>query len=105
MLHLGVTQTDIGSFTDAVAVLEQAVKLAPNNAELHAALARAYLGAEKPKEAIEQAQTALALNDRNYEALLVAGLAGFYYRHRMASAVDQFSRAIGIDDTRPDAYL
>ncbi len=105
MLHLGVTQTDIGSFTDAVSMLEKAVKLEPNNAEIRAALARAYLGAERPQEAIEEAQTALALDSRNYDALLVGGLADFYYRQRMASAVDQFSKAIRVDDTRPDAYL
>lgn len=105
MLNLGVAQTDIGAFADAVTNLEKAVKLEPGSAPVHAALARAYLGAEKPEEAIEEAQTALALDPHSYDARLVAGLADFYYRQRMASAVDQFTRAIQVDATRPDAYI
>ncbi len=105
MHNLGITLTEVGQFSEAVAVLEKAVELAPDNAAVRASVAKAYLGQEQAMKALEEAQTALSLDPRNYEGLLVAGLVDFYYRDRMSSATDYFSRAIEAEPTRPDAYL
>lgn len=103
--NLGVALTDIGSFAEAATNLEKAVQMAPRNAALRASLAKAYLGQEQAQKALEEAQTALSLDPRNYEALLCAGLVDFYYRGRTASAIDYFMRATEVDSTRSDAFL
>ncbi len=105
MHNLGSVLNEVGRFAEAATVLEKAVALQPSNPEVRASLAKAYLGQEQAMKAVEAAQTALSLDPHNYQGLLMAGLADFYYRDRMSSAIDYFSRAIEAQPTRPDAYL
>jgi tetratricopeptide (TPR) repeat protein len=103
--NLGIALTDIGSFAEAVTVLEKAVQMAPSDANIRASLAKAYLGQEQAQKALEEAQTALTLDPRNCEALLCAGLVDFYYRGRTADAINYFTKASELDKNRADAYL
>ncbi len=105
MQTLGVVLTETGQFEEAVETLTKVVELRPESAAAHAALSRAYLGQEKATRALEEAQTALALDNRDYDALLCAALVDFYYQQRMSSAIVYLTRAIEVDATRSDAYL
>ncbi len=105
MLNLGIAYTEIGRFSEAVDVLKKVTKLEPENAGAHASLAKAYLGQEQAQQAAEEAQTALALDSRNYEGLLYAAMVDFYYRGRLGDAVNYLNKAIEVAPTRPDAYL
>jgi len=102
---LGVVLTDIGQYEEAVEAILKVIALRPGDAEAHAALSKAYLGQEKATKALEEAQTALALDNKNYNALLCAALVDFYYQQRMSSAIDYLTRAIDVDPSKPDAYL
>ncbi len=105
MYYLAQALTDTGQFREAAVLLQKIVELEPKNADAHAALAKAYLGQEEAQSAAEEAQTALALDRRNYDALLNAGLTDFYYRDKLSSAIDYFSRAVAVQPNRSDAYL
>ena len=105
MQTLGVVLTEIGRFEESAEMLIKVIELRPDDAAAHAALSRAYLGQEKAARALEEAQTALMLDNKSYDALLCAALVDFYYQQRMSSAIEYLTRAIDINPTRPDAYL
>ncbi len=102
---LGVVLTETGQYEEAAETLTKVVELKPESAAAHAVLSRAYLGQEKAARALEEAQTALALDNKDYDALLCAALVDFYYQQRMSSAIVYLTRAIEVDATRPDAHL
>ncbi len=60
---LGLTQLNLGHVDDAIASLNQALKLEPDNAQAHQALARTlWMGKARIAEAIEHLRRAIELN-------------------------------------------
>src|SRR5918993_3857991 len=68
-----------GKIDDAIAAFKRAIELEPQSAEPRAELAALYARADKPREAVEVAEAALAVDPKNKEANQMLGsvLAGF----------------------------
>ena len=61
-LYLGIMYNDMGQFPRAIAVLQQAMERDPRSAPIRTTLARVYMSADRPAEALEQLQISHALN-------------------------------------------
>lgn len=62
-----------GKIDDAIVAFKKAIELEPGSAEPRAELAALYARADKPREAVEAAEAALAVDPRNKEANRVLG--------------------------------
>jgi tetratricopeptide (TPR) repeat protein len=62
-----------GKIDDAVAAFRKAIELEPQSAEPRAELAALYARADKPREAVTEAEAALAIDPRNKEANRILG--------------------------------
>lgn len=85
--------------------LNQAITLQPKRDDLHAQLAQVLIALEMPDEALQEAQTALALNKKSVEGLNAAGTIYMYYRDDLGEATDHFSRAVAADPRRWESYV
>ena len=54
-----------GKIDDAIAAFKKAIELEPESAEPRAELAALYARADKPREAVETAEAALAVDPKN----------------------------------------
>ncbi len=116
LLGIGSAYVDLGyqkgpgtpeaadAFAEAIRHLERAVTLAPNRANVHAQLARAYLAADRLDAALAEAEQALRLDPRNHIALNTAGTVA-YYRQKLALALEYFSRAAEAKPNDPQAHI
>ncbi|MGD9519704.1 MAG: tetratricopeptide repeat protein, partial [Armatimonadota bacterium] len=94
----------VQAYAEAVRALEKAVTLAPERADVHAALARAYLAADRIDEALAEADESLKRDAKNVVALNTAGSA-YYYRGQLAQAAEYFDRAIKADPRYAQTYV
>jgi tetratricopeptide (TPR) repeat protein len=62
-----------GKIDDAIAAFKKAIELEPESAEPRAELAALYARADKPREAVETAEAALAVDPKNKEANRILG--------------------------------
>lgn len=86
-------------------LLEQdALALAPNDAQIWAELGRAHLGLDELDEADQAADKAMRLDKDNASALNTAGLVK-YYRGKSVAAVNDFYRAIEMAPDDHTAYI
>jgi len=94
---------EMGRKEEALAVAQDAVRLAPDSPEAHMALAQAYFaGAEEDKAAAE-CERALKLNPKEGEAYLALGQMRFLQR-RYAQAAENFQQAIQVSPNLAPAY-
>src|SRR3990170_3923529 len=90
-----------GKIDDAIAAFKKAIELEPQSAEPRAELAALYARADKPREAVEAAEAALAFDPKNKEANRILGsvLAGLAEQRQALKPGDDVSgyskRAIG----------
>jgi tetratricopeptide (TPR) repeat protein len=84
------------AYADAVRQLEKAVTLAPGQADVHSALARAYLAADRLEEALAECDEALKRDPENVIALNTAGTV-HYLRGQLPLAAEYFARALKAD--------
>ncbi len=89
---------------EAIRHLEKAVTLAPNRADVHAQLARAYLAADRLDECLAEAEQAIRLDSSNVLALNTAGTA-YYMRRRLALAAEYYSRAKDVDPANAETLI
>jgi tetratricopeptide (TPR) repeat protein len=74
-----------GKIAEAIAAYQQALKLVPKAAEIHAELAGLYARQNKASESINEAQAALALDPNDLEAHRILGLVQAALAHQSAS--------------------
>lgn len=93
-----------GDRTTARALYEEGTRIAPEYADMSAALARLYLGDRRMRDAIRLIDAAVTHAPDNVDVLLAAGQVHLRAGAREA-ARRHLERAIQIDDTYPDLYL
>jgi len=93
---LGVIAAEHGNFGKAADVIGRALRLDAQRAEYHAQLARCLIATNQPRDALEAAMRALALNPREALTLDTIGVvmcrAGAY-----EESIEPFRRAVGRD--------
>ena len=82
----GRSLENAGKIDEAIASYQQALKLQPKAAEIHAELAGLYARANKATESINEAQAALALDPNDLEAHRILGLVQAALAHQSAGA-------------------
>ena len=82
-----------GKIDDAIAAFKKAIELEPESAEPRAELAALYARADKPREAVEAAEAALAVDPKNKEANRILGsvLAGLAEQRQALKPGDDVS--------------
>lgn len=95
----------LDGYTQAVDIIQnQALKVAPNDAGLWAALAKAYLGLDELDKAEAAVTKALTYDRKNLTALNVDGLVK-YYRNQCVDAANAFTRAVEAAPTDFPSHL
>jgi tetratricopeptide (TPR) repeat protein len=96
---LGVIAAEHRNFAKAVEVIDRAIALAPRQAEYRAQRGRCLLALQRPREAFEAAQQALALEPHDALTLDTVGVvmtrAGAH-----AEAIEPFRRAVTLDASK-----
>lgn len=103
MVNLGRTYIGRQRYSEAINVLNDALAVEPNRADIHAELARAYVWAEQFDRAREEAETAIQLDRKQIEAYNAAGLAA-YYVGDLGTAVEMYRKAIELDPTAHQSH-
>jgi tetratricopeptide (TPR) repeat protein len=82
-----------GKIDDAIVAFKKAIELEPQSAEPRAELAALYARADKPREAVEAAEAALAVDPKNKEANRILGsvLAGLAEQRQALKPGDDVS--------------
>jgi len=103
--QLQIEADKIDNFSKAKDLLEQeALALAPENSDLWAELARAYLGLDDLGKAEEASKKSLLIDKKHVKALNAAGLVK-YYRDECVAAAQDFSTAIEIAPRDFQSYV
>ena len=104
--YLGIAFSEIGSYQTSIPLLKEVLETHPSFANnIHAHLARSYLGLGELEEALEHAQTALRLGT-DYQADLeqTTGYLIYAIRGDLEEARSHFMRALEIDPRSGDAF-
>lgn len=103
LLHLlGMVQGQRGNFEAAIALIEQALQTAPDNAAAYSSLGNCFKGLRQHERALANYDRALALRPDDADALNNRG-ATLRDLQRAADALASFDRALQISPTHPTA--
>jgi len=105
MLHgqNGVGLLGEGKTDEGIAELQESVRLRPNFAPAHAALANAYIAKHDFENAAVEMQRVIALNPRNEDAYYRLGLI-YLELKQPAKAQDTFARLLKLDPNSADGH-
>jgi len=92
-----------GRKEDALAEVQEAIRLAPDDPTLHVALGRVYFAEGEEDKAAAEYLKALKLNPKEGEAYLALGQMRFFQR-RYAQAAESFQQALQVSPNLAPAY-
>ncbi|MBV8857306.1 MAG: tetratricopeptide repeat protein [Acidobacteria bacterium] len=104
LLSVGVLLMKQNRAREAVAPLEQAVKMNGQNAAAQALLGNAYVAADRPEEGLAALRAAAALDAKLFATQFGLGYAHLSLGHN-EEAVAAFTAALRLEPTSPEAFV
>ncbi len=101
--ELGDSYSQLGEWTNAWAAFSLSRKLAPTNAHAILGVAEAAMNLDRPDDALDALDAALAINDTVATAWFLRG-ALLSQKGRVAEAVESYRRALELDPGRVNAW-
>ncbi|HEV8347467.1 MAG TPA: tetratricopeptide repeat protein [Vicinamibacterales bacterium] len=101
-LELGNLYFDAERFDDAIKWYEEAVKLAPNDVNLHTDLGVSYYYVNQPDKALEQFSRSLQLDPKHAKTLLNLGIVKAFGKQDLQGASEAWQQVIKLAPDSPE---
>lgn len=104
LLHLGIANSAIGNYDDAIHFIEKARSMKPGSSEIYENLAACMFMTDRNSEAQDYARKSIKLNPKNYNAWNLLGMS-LSQTGDISEAIKCLEKAIKIDELNPNAYV
>jgi len=101
-IELGNLYFDAERFDDAIKWYEEAVKLAPNDVNLHTDLGVSYYYVNQPDKALEQFSRSLQLDPKHAKTLLNLGIVKAFGKQDLQGASEAWQQVITLAPDSPE---